>query len=340
MSNCEWKSRKTLQGWLSMKRAAGFLVMVVSFIIIIFVSLDQPCMLDIFPDSIIVEGADNQEPVDQDEADSPENEDEPPSINPENPAPNETGSEIQKTGAGASKIHPILGEFNNLSEEEQKNIKKWRNDIVKFAADNPGLVFINGFTSEKMVCLTFDDGPDDVITPQVLNILKRNHVKASFFFVGNKLDQHPDVVQRAYREGHLVLSHSWSHQQLNLMEHQEIRREIQLTEDKLYELIGQRPAFIRPPFGQIDKKVTDVIKGKGGKIILWSIDTSDGSQGEKGSIVKNATEHIRPGDVILLHCDGDKTETVKALPEIITSLREKGYQFVDLGEMLQINPYQ
>lgn len=320
-----------------MKRVTGYLVLVVSFIMIIFLSIDQPCMLDIIPDSTIVEGADNQEPDDQNESNSPENEDPLPS---ENPGTNETDPDSQKTGTGASRIYNILGKSNNLSEEQQKNMNKWRSDIVKFAGDNPGLVFINGFTSDKMVCLTFDDGPDDEITPQVLNILKRYHVKASFFFVGNKLEQHPDVVQRAYQDGHLVLSHSWSHQQLNLMERQEIKREIQLTEDKLYELIGQRPAFIRPPFGEIDGKVADVVKSKNGKVILWSIDTLDWSQREKNNIINNVTENVRPGDIILMHCDGDKTETVNALPEIITSLREKGYQFVDLGEMLKINPYQ
>lgn len=320
-----------------MNKPFGFVVLVISFIMITFVSLDQPCMLDFIPGSEIEEEADNQEPADHDDSNPPEDEEKSPS---EDPIPDESGSEGQKTGAGASKIYNILGESNNLDDEQLKNMKKWRSDVVKFAGDHPGLIFINGYTGEKVVCLTFDDGPDDQITPQILNILKRYHVKASFFFVGNKLDQYPDIVKRAYQEGHLILSHTWNHQQLNLKERQEIRREVQMTEDKLYELIGERPAFIRPPFGEIDGKVTYVIKDNGGKVILWSIDTLDWSQKEKSNIVTNVTEHVRPGDIILMHCDSDKTETVEALPEIITSLRQKGYQFVDLGEMLQINPYQ
>lgn len=320
-----------------MRKAAGVSIMIVCFILITFMSLDQPCPLDIIPDSISLEGAVDQKAYSNNDSKSLKNNDH---STFENPEANDSNSVGQKTGTGASIIYNILGESNNLSEEEQKNMKKWRSDMQKFARDNPGLVFINGFTSEKTVCLTFDDGPDEVITPHILNILRRYHVKASFFCVGNKLDQHPDIVQRAYQDGHLVLSHSWSHQQFNLMERQEIKSEIQLTEDKIYELIGQRPVFIRPPFGEIDGRVADIIKSRGGKVILWSIDTLDWSQREKGNIVHNVTEHIRPGDIILMHCNGDKTETVNALPAIITALRQKGYQFVDLGEMLQMKPYQ
>ncbi|CEO89856.1 hypothetical protein [Syntrophaceticus schinkii] len=100
-----------------MKRVTGYLVLVVSFIMIIFLSIDQPCMLDIIPDSTIVEGADNQEPDDQNESNSPENEDPLPS---ENPGTNETDPDSQKTGTGASRIYNILGKSNNLSEEQAK----------------------------------------------------------------------------------------------------------------------------------------------------------------------------------------------------------------------------
>jgi peptidoglycan/xylan/chitin deacetylase (PgdA/CDA1 family) len=329
-----------------MNKPFGFAVLVITFIMITIFSLDQPYIIDFVEGVEAVEQSDDLESTEQKEDEDDLKDDEQTTAENDDDADaadddaDQSGAKDNKSNAGTSKIYQIKGESKNLNEEQLGNMKKWRSDIVKFAGNHPGLIYINGYTGKKMVCLTFDDGPDGEITPQVLNILKRYHVKASFFFVGNKIEQYPEIINTAYQEGHLVLSHTWSHRQLNAMEEQEIRREVEMSEDKIYELIGERPAFIRPPYGEVDEKVARAIKNRGGKIILWSIDTLDWSQKEKNNIVKNVTEHVRPGDIILMHCDSDKTETVKALPEIITILRQKGYQFVDLGEMLQINPYK
>ncbi|MFY9140059.1 MAG: polysaccharide deacetylase family protein [Thermacetogeniaceae bacterium] len=324
-----------------MNRTLGFVVLVVTFMILLSLSLDQPYITDTIPDTDIIAGVDEQteNAIEQEETNQ---QDEETQSTDNIEKDNNTNSENQNNNirAGSSKIYTILGESGNLTTEQMDSVKKWRSEIVKYAEEDPSQIFVNGFTSEKMICLTFNDGPDDQVTPQVLNILKQYHVKASFFFTGSQLEQNPEIVKRAYQDGHLVLSHSWSHQPLILLSQQEIRKEIQMTEDKIYELIGERPLLIRPPAGYIDKNAASVIKNKGYKIVLWSIDSMDWTENDKSSIVKNVSENIRPGDIILMHCDSANTETVKALPEIITKLRQKGYQFVDLGEMLQINPYR
>lgn len=325
-----------------MNRTLGFFVLVVTFMLLLFLSLDQPYITDTIPDTDIIAEVDNQTDNVTEQEDINQQDDEETQSTDNEEIDNDSNSESQNNGicAGSSKIYTILGESGNLTTEQMDSVKKWRSEIIKYAEEDPSQIFINGFTSEKMICLTFNDGPDDQVTPRVLDILNKHHVKASFFFTGSKLEQNPEVVKRAYHDGHLVLSHSWSQQQLISLSQQEIRKEIQMTEDKIYKLIGERPSLIRPPAGYINKNAAAVIKNKGYKIALWSIDTMDWTQTDKSSIVKNVTEHIRPGDIILMHCDSTNTETVKALPEIITKLRQKGYQFVDLSEMLQINPYR
>jgi len=332
-----------------MNKTQGFLVLVITFMMLLSLSFDQPYITDTIPDTDIIAEVGNQAetPAEQEEIthqgeEIAQQDDEEAQSADKTEKDNGSNSEIKNSGicAGSSKIYAILGESGNLTSEQFENVKKWRSEIIKYAEENPSQIFINGFTSEKMVCLTFSDGPDDQVTPQVLDILNKHRVKASFFFTGSKLEQNPEVVKRAYQDGHLVLSHTWSHQELISLSQQEIRQEIQMTEDKIYELIGERPSMIRPPNGYIDKNAASVIKHKGYKIVLWSIDTMDWTKTDKSNIVKNVIENIRPGDIILMHCDSSNTESVKALPEIITKLRQKGYKFVDLGEMLQINPYR
>ncbi|HHY40571.1 MAG TPA: polysaccharide deacetylase family protein [Syntrophaceticus sp.] len=324
-----------------MNRTLGFVVLVVTFMILLSLSLDQPYITDTIPDTDIIAEVDDQTGNAIEQEETTQQDDETQSTD-NIDKDNDPNSENKNNNirAGSSKIYKILGESGNLTTEQRDSVKKWRSEIIKYAEEDPSQIFVNGFTSEKMICLTFNDGPDDQVTPQILDILNKHHVKASFFFTGSKLEQNPELVKRAYHDGHLVLGHGWSQQQQISLSQQEIRKEIQMTEDKIYELIGERPSLFRPPAGYIDKNTASIIKNKGYKIVLWSIDTMDWTQTDKISIVKNVTENIRPGDIILMHCDSTNTETVKALPEIITKLRQKGYQFVDLGEMLQINPYR
>ncbi|MDD2422557.1 MAG: polysaccharide deacetylase family protein, partial [Heliobacteriaceae bacterium] len=145
---------------------------------------------------------------------------------------------------------------------------------------------------------------------------------------------------RAYEDGNLVLSHAWSHAQLTAKSPEQIQTELSRTENKLQEIIGQKPALVRPPYGDLNPQVADEFKRQGCKAVLWSVDTLDWSQREKANIVKNITDNIRPGDIILMHSDAGKTATVAALPVIIAELKNQGYQCVDLGELLGEKPYK
>lgn len=237
-------------------------------------------------------------------------------------------------------FYNIEGKSNKLSKKEVESMDKWRKDIVALARINSNDLYINGNTEDKVVALTFDDGPDLRITPKILDVLKDNNVKGSFFFIGDRVKKYPSVVKRTDEEGNLVLSHSFSHPDLSKKIDTEIEKETAYAEASIYDVIKKRPAIIRPPYGAVDERVLKQLKKTDLKSVLWSIDTLDWSQREKGNIVSNVVDNIRPGDIILMHSNEDKIITSEALPDIISKLKEKGYRFVDLSELLGIKAYK
>lgn len=237
-------------------------------------------------------------------------------------------------------IYDIKGSSKNLTEKEKLAQKKWKEDIIKVARQYDSDVFVNGDTNKKNVALTFDDGPDGKITPKILDILKQNNVKASFFFIGENASNFPQVVRRADKEGNLILNHSYDHPDFEKKSSEEIKNQILKTENVIYKIIGKKPAIVRPPYGDVDERVVNSILKTDDKIIIWSIDTLDWSQKEKDNIVKNVLDNLRPGDILLMHSNGDKAATAEALPDVIKGIRERGYEIVTLDKMLNIKAYK
>jgi peptidoglycan-N-acetylglucosamine deacetylase len=239
-----------------------------------------------------------------------------------------------------SVFYPILGVSSKLTPLETRNIEKWRKEISLLSENNPEIIYTNSTTTKKVAALTFDDGPDGIITPKILDILKENNIKASFFFIGNSLNSYSQVVKRADKEGHLILNHSFSHPQLSTKSLSEVDKEVLNTENLIYSLIGKRPGIIRPPYGDVVQATTDELSKLNYKIIIWSIDTLDWSIMEKDGIVNNIISNIRPGDIILMHSNENKKATAEALPEIIKRLKEMNYALVTLDELLGVPAYK
>ncbi|SDT39001.1 polysaccharide deacetylase family sporulation protein PdaB [Paenibacillaceae bacterium GAS479] len=233
----------------------------------------------------------------------------------------------------------IVGKSNALSSKAWTTMLDWRKRTKAFAKAHKNNVFLNG-PNEKMVALTFDDGPDNQTTPAILDSLDKHKVKGSFFFIGKQVKQYPDVVKRAYENGHLVLSHSYNHVDLTKKNSDQIHSELKETEDAIKEIIGKTPAMLRTPYGETDDKVVSAAKQDGYSIVLWSIDTLDWSQKEKDNIVNNVVSNVRNGDIILMHSTKEQSETVKALPYIIEALQKDGYKIVDLETLLGIQAYK
>ncbi|QAT40881.1 polysaccharide deacetylase family protein [Clostridium sp. JN-9] len=241
----------------------------------------------------------------------------------------------------SSTIYSIKGKSDNITGKNLTLMNESRESNKAMAVKYPGKVFINGNTMKKQVALTFDDGIDPVITPDILKILKENNVKASFFVIGSTVIKNSSIVKKAYNDGNLILNHSYSHIELTKAKDQVIKDEIVKTEDAIYSVIGEKPDIIRPPYGEIDDNLIKIETELGYKAsVLWSTDTLDWSQKEPDNIVNNVIDNVRPGEIILMHTNEDKSATVAALPIIIKKLKAMGYEIVTLDKILNVQPYR
>ena len=191
------------------------------------------------------------------------------------------------------------------------------------------------------ICLTFDDGPTEQFTPQVLDILRQHQVPAAFFVCGKNVEKHPDLLRRIVAEGHEVGNHTYSHPFVYFKSRRRIAEEIDRTQEIIAKVAGFRPDVFRPPFGARWFGLVPTLLERGMHLILWSATGYDWSKDVPG-ITKAALRQLKPGAVILLH-DGretrpaaeiDRSRTVSALPAIIAGARQRGYTFVPLKEFL------
>ena len=237
--------------------------------------------------------------------------------------------------------YDILGSASNLSAAEMNIIMKWRKYIVGFAKAHPGEVFINGQATEKKISLTFDDGPDSKVTPAVLNILNKNKVKGSFSFVGTQINYFPNTVKTAYEEGHLILNHSWDHPYFTKLNSQGVKDEIIRTENRIQAIIGRKPALLRPPYGDLDEQALASVSSTNTRSVIWSIDSMDWVRNiDRGNIVNNVVNNARPGDIVLMHSSVGQIAVLEVLQIIIDELKKRSFKIVDLGELLNLDPYK
>lgn len=237
-------------------------------------------------------------------------------------------------------IYNILGDSPCLTAKEKSAMSAWRNDAVNLARQNKEALFINGNPSTKTICLTFDDGPDNIIMPKILTLLKSENVNASFFLIGKNIYGCKAVIKRAYEDGNLILSHSYNHNEMTKMSDKEIDYELNMSQNAIFNVIGRKPLILRPPYGSVTQRELSLISSRGYKAVLWSIDTLDWSKKDKIYISNNVLNNVRPGDIVLMHCNSDKEASYEALSIIIKTLKQRGYSFLTLDKMLNIKAYE
>lgn len=194
--------------------------------------------------------------------------------------------------------------------------------------------------NEKLVALTFDDGPDDVYTPAILDILKQKQVRATFFTIGNRMEQYPEVTRRIIEEGHLIGNHTYTHPNTGKPMGEQLRIELERTEAVLAKFNVSPSYLFRPPYGALTVPAALEVANMGYRLALWSIDSLDWRGLSKEEVLNNVLPQVTPGCVVLMHSAGgpgeDLSGTVLALPEIIDYLKQQGYTFVTIDEMFPL----
>ena len=187
----------------------------------------------------------------------------------------------------------------------------------------------SGVKEKPSIAITFDDGPSSSYTGILLDGLKERCVNASFFLIGENAEENPVLVERIYKEGHLIGNHTYSHVQMTHLSEEAAVREIEKTDQVISAITGEHVAYMRPPFGAWQRELEvrmEVLP------VLWSVDPLDWTTENVDEIVSKVVTEVEEGDIILLHdC---YASSVEAALRIVDILQKEGYEFVTVDRLL------
>jgi len=169
-------------------------------------------------------------------------------------------------------------------------------------------------------------------TADLLRVLKRKHVRATFFVLGQQVTAHPAIIRRMVAEGHVIGNHSWNHPEFWGMSAKAIRRQLARTDHAVASITGHRPTLVRTPFGEINARVRKIARSRGDALILWDVDPLDWKKHSAKVVAKRVITHARRGSIILSHDVWPSTR--HAYARIIDGLRAKGFTLVTVPELL------
>jgi peptidoglycan/xylan/chitin deacetylase (PgdA/CDA1 family) len=215
-----------------------------------------------------------------------------------------------------------------------------------------GQTVVAGPADEREVALTFDDGPNPPYTDRILDVLRAEHVRATFFLVGRAVATNPATVRRIVREGHAIGNHTWDHPHMLVLSRPAMRVELRRTDDAIFRAAGVRTRLMRPPFGARDFAVIDEARAEGYQVVMWSVPLpKDWEMPGDATIASRVVDHVSDGSIIVLH-DGnrglrcgprppaaaplecDRSQDVAATRRIVETLRSRGYRFVTIPQLL------
>ncbi|MGG4033281.1 polysaccharide deacetylase family protein [Paenibacillus cisolokensis] len=242
-------------------------------------------------------------------------------------------SPAQFVSAGQAGTRVTSAEYK-AKPRQRRDIPSWTLLERRF----PGVFVISGPRNAMKVALTFDDVPDPRFTGQVLDILAKHKVKATFFVVGWRAVKYPELVRRIHREGHTIGNHSYGHAAFSALSEASFIKEIRTTDTVLSRLTGSEPRLIRPPYGEISSRQLQWARDNGRIVVNWDVDSVDWKGINQYQILKNVRKTLQPGSIILQHAGGgvgqDLSGTIAALPGLIAMLRNEGYELVTVPDLL------
>ncbi len=210
--------------------------------------------------------------------------------------------------------------------------------LTSFTETNTDLcqVFTMGNTEEHKIALTFDDGPHSEKTRDILDVLKENNVKATFFIVGENVKGNEDIIERIIADGHEIGNHTFDHKYLFKVDRGIMEREIDLCDDEIFNYSEYNATLFRPPGGIYNDELMAVCSERGYDMVLWSVDTRDWAGTGSREIESEIMTNIDDGAIILMHdyvCG--ESYTAEALKSVIPKLKELGYSFVTVSELIR-----
>ncbi len=195
---------------------------------------------------------------------------------------------------------------------------------------------------QKVVALTYDDGPNPPYTDEIVEYLHSQHVVATFFVVGRAVAAHPDVVRLEVADGNALGNHSWDHAHLVLETARHVQREISMTDEVIVKTTGVHTRLFRPPFGARDYLVLNVARRMGYQVIMWSVPLPRDWQNPPAEVIRDRVlPQVRDGSIIVLHDGnrgrpGNRAASVQATKLIVQALVAQGYRFVTVPELLKL----
>ncbi|PSH04122.1 MAG: polysaccharide deacetylase family protein [Acidobacteria bacterium] len=196
----------------------------------------------------------------------------------------------------------------------------------------------------KVLALTYDDGPNDPWTMKLLEVLAKHEVSATFFMVGEYVQERPEIARAVFQAGHAIGNHGFSHRNLIFANDTELRQELEDTSKAIEDATGKPPFLFRPPFGARRPGTFKVVRQLRMFPVMWRVTCYDWSAKSHEKILKHARRQIVGGEIVLLHDGGhhrmgeDRSHTVKATDELIREYKEKGYRFTTVPEMMKMCP--
>lgn len=200
-------------------------------------------------------------------------------------------------------------------------------------------VLCSASTKDKLIAISFDDGPSKRYTPQILDILKEHNVSASFFCIGKNIEGNEKIVKDILKGDHLVGNHSHTHNFLfDLYSSNRMYNDLEQMSSAMQSATGLRPKLFRPPYGVTNPNLARAIK-KGNLIpVGWNVRSMDTMSTDENKLLNRMTKRIAPGNIFLFHDTMDTT--VKILPSFIMDAKKKGYKLVRIDELLKIQAYE
>lgn len=192
-------------------------------------------------------------------------------------------------------------------------------------------------TPKKKVAISFDAAWGDEFTQEILDILKKYHVKSTFFLVGMWVDEYPEQVKRIHDAGHEIGNHSSTHPDMAKISEREMIKELNITGEKIKKITGEEPILFRPPFGSYNDTLIDTAKKQGYYTIQWDVDSLDWKEEGVEPITERVTSKVREGSIILFH--NNAKYLTKALPTVLETLQKEGYEIVPISELIYKKDY-